>query len=101
MPEFGQVLPRDPHNESLVANVRPPAWANPEPAPRYNLVVLGAGSAGLVTALGAAGLGAIAAVIHPYPTQAEGIKRAADAYSRTRLTPFLKSVFERLMAWRR
>jgi hypothetical protein len=63
MAEFGQVLPRDPHNEALVANVHPPAWANPEPAPCYNLVVLGAGSAGLVTALGAAGLGAKVAIV--------------------------------------
>lgn len=47
------------------------------------------------------GLGTIAGVIHPYPTQAEAIKRAADAYSRTRLTPFWKSAFAKLMAWRR
>jgi pyruvate/2-oxoglutarate dehydrogenase complex dihydrolipoamide dehydrogenase (E3) component len=33
------------------------------------------------------GLGALADVIHPYPTQAEVIKRAADAYNRTRLSP--------------
>ena len=57
------VLPRDAHNEALVANVHPPAWANPAPAPRYNLVVLGAGTAGLVTALGAAGLGAKVALV--------------------------------------
>ena len=34
-----------------------------------------------------AGLGTLAKVIHPYPTQAEAIKRVADAYNRTRLTP--------------
>ena len=34
-----------------------------------------------------AGLKTLADVIHPYPTQAEGIRRAAAAYSRTRLTP--------------
>jgi hypothetical protein len=33
------------------------------------------------------GLGSMASVIHPYPTQADAIKRAADAYRRTRLTP--------------
>jgi pyruvate/2-oxoglutarate dehydrogenase complex dihydrolipoamide dehydrogenase (E3) component len=33
------------------------------------------------------GLKTLATVIHPYPTQAEAIKRVADAYSRTRLTP--------------
>jgi pyruvate/2-oxoglutarate dehydrogenase complex dihydrolipoamide dehydrogenase (E3) component len=39
------------------------------------------------------GLGAIAGVIHPYPTQAEAIKKIADAYNRTRLTPRLKRLF--------
>ena len=63
MAESVAVLPRDAHNEALVANVHPPAWANPAPAPRYNLVVLGAGTAGLVTALGAAGLGAKVALV--------------------------------------
>jgi pyruvate/2-oxoglutarate dehydrogenase complex dihydrolipoamide dehydrogenase (E3) component len=52
-----KVLPDDPHNRTLVGNV------NPEPAPRYNLVVVGAGTAGLVTAAGAAGLGARVALI--------------------------------------
>lgn len=44
-------------------NVHPTDWVNPEPAPRYNLVVLGAGTAGLVTAAGAAGLGAKVALV--------------------------------------
>jgi pyruvate/2-oxoglutarate dehydrogenase complex dihydrolipoamide dehydrogenase (E3) component len=57
------VLPRDEHNVQLVANVHPPDWVNPEPVPRYNLVVIGAGTAGLVTAAGAAGLGARVALI--------------------------------------
>ena len=39
------------------------------------------------------GLGTIATVIHPYPTQAEAIKKIADAYNRTRLTPRLKRLF--------
>jgi len=47
------------------------------------------------------GLGALTNVIHPYPTQAEVIKKAADAYSRTRLTPFVKSLFSRFLQWRR
>jgi len=34
------------------------------------------------------GLRTLARVIHAYPTQAEAIKKAADAYNRTRLTPF-------------
>ena len=57
------VLPHDVHNEVLVSNVHPTDWQNPEPAPRYNLVVIGAGTAGLVTAAGAAGLGAKVALV--------------------------------------
>ncbi len=47
------------------------------------------------------GLGTLAKVIHPYPTQAEAIKHVADAYSRTRLTPRVKKLFTKLMSWRR
>ncbi|MFO0689635.1 MAG: mercuric reductase [Myxococcota bacterium] len=47
------------------------------------------------------GLGAFTNVIHPYPTQGEAIKRAAGAYTRTRLTPGVKRLFERWLAWRR
>lgn len=47
------------------------------------------------------GLRKLANVIHPYPTQAEVIKRAADAYNRTRLTSGVKKLFERVLAWRR
>jgi pyruvate/2-oxoglutarate dehydrogenase complex dihydrolipoamide dehydrogenase (E3) component len=57
------VLPHDVHNEALVSNVRPADWKNPEPISRYNLVVIGAGTAGLVTAAGAAGLGAKVALV--------------------------------------
>ena len=57
------ILPQDESNERLVGNVHPLDWKNPEPASRYNLVVLGAGTAGLVTAAGAAGLGAKVALI--------------------------------------
>ena len=46
------------------------------------------------------GLGALARVIHAYPTQAEAIKKAADAYSRTRLTPTIQSLLRRWLAWR-
>lgn len=55
--------PWDRHNQDLAANVHPPDWVNPQPAGRYNLVVIGAGTAGLVTAAGAAGLGARVALI--------------------------------------
>ena len=47
------------------------------------------------------GLGTLGATIHPYPTQAEIVKRAGDAYSRTRLTPRVKTLFETLLRWRR
>jgi pyruvate/2-oxoglutarate dehydrogenase complex dihydrolipoamide dehydrogenase (E3) component/uncharacterized membrane protein YdjX (TVP38/TMEM64 family) len=46
-----------------------------------------------VAMAGKVGLGAIANVIHPYPTQAEAIKKAGDAYNRTRLTPRVKQLF--------
>jgi pyruvate/2-oxoglutarate dehydrogenase complex dihydrolipoamide dehydrogenase (E3) component len=55
--------PDDAHDETLLRRVRPADWVNPEPAPRYNLVVIGAGTAGLVTAAGAAGLGARVALV--------------------------------------
>jgi pyruvate/2-oxoglutarate dehydrogenase complex dihydrolipoamide dehydrogenase (E3) component len=47
------------------------------------------------------GLGSFGNVIYPYPTQGEAIKRAAGAYTRTRLTPGVKRLFERWIAWRR
>lgn len=47
------------------------------------------------------GLGRISGVIHPYPTQAEAIRKLGDAYRRTRLTPFVKGLFERWLAWTR
>ena len=55
--------PLDEHNRVLQSNVRPPEHENPESAGRYNLVVIGAGTAGLVTAAGAAGLGARVALV--------------------------------------
>ena len=57
------LTPRDELNRELLANVHPPDWENPAPWGRYNLVVLGAGTAGLVTAAGAAGLGARVALV--------------------------------------
>ena len=61
-----KVLPQDQHNHVLVSNLSPPEWINPEPAGRYNLVVVGAGTAGLVTAAGAAGLGAKVALVEKH-----------------------------------
>jgi pyruvate/2-oxoglutarate dehydrogenase complex dihydrolipoamide dehydrogenase (E3) component len=57
------MLPQDEHNNVLLSNTHPADWKNPEPSGRYNLVVIGAGTAGLVTAAGAAGLGARVALI--------------------------------------
>ncbi len=57
------MLPHDEHHARLLDHVHPPTWVNPAPAARYNLVVIGAGTAGLVTAAGAAGLGAKVALI--------------------------------------
>ncbi|HTG44039.1 MAG TPA: FAD-dependent oxidoreductase, partial [Verrucomicrobiae bacterium] len=47
------------------------------------------------------GLGQLASVIHPYPTQAEAIRQIGDAYNRTRLTPKVKKLFARWLAWTR
>ena len=50
------VPPMDEYNQQLVSYVHPPDWVNPTPADIYDLVVIGAGTAGLVVAAGAAGL---------------------------------------------
>ncbi|NDJ17555.1 mercuric reductase [Myxacorys almedinensis] len=51
------VSPMDVYNQRLIAQVHPADWTNPTPVDRYDLVVIGAGTAGLVVAAGAAGLG--------------------------------------------
>jgi len=61
-----KIHPQDQHNKKLVDNVHPADWRNPEPDGRYNLVVIGAGTAGLITANGAAGLGAKVALIEKH-----------------------------------
>ena len=43
------------------------------------------------------GLGALAAVIRPYPTNAEAIRQAGDLYNRTKLTPTTKSLLRGLV----
>jgi pyruvate/2-oxoglutarate dehydrogenase complex dihydrolipoamide dehydrogenase (E3) component len=55
--------PSDRYDEKLLEHVLPPDWVNPTPARRYHLVVVGAGTAGLVAAAGAAGLGARVAIV--------------------------------------
>lgn len=55
--------PDDRYNQKLVSNVHPLDWKNPEPEPVYNLVVIGAGTAGLITAIATAALGGKVALI--------------------------------------
>jgi pyruvate/2-oxoglutarate dehydrogenase complex dihydrolipoamide dehydrogenase (E3) component len=59
------VSPLDEHNARLLDNVHPKRWLNPQPKP-YNLVVIGAGAGGLVSAAGAAGVGARVALIEAH-----------------------------------
>ena len=64
MPDMTPTLePSDEWNRALLAQVHPPAWANPPVTGTFNLVVIGGGTAGLVTAAAAAGLGAKVALI--------------------------------------
>lgn len=58
-----QLQPYDEHNQELQRQVHPTDWKNPTPQAPYHLVVIGAGTAGLVTAAGAAGLGARVALV--------------------------------------
>jgi pyruvate/2-oxoglutarate dehydrogenase complex dihydrolipoamide dehydrogenase (E3) component len=62
-PTGSLIQPLDDANRRLLDHVRPPGWRNPEPRGTYDLVVIGAGSAGLVSAVGAAGLGARVALV--------------------------------------
>ena len=57
------LLTDDVHDRRLIDNCHPPRWNNPTPAGKYNMVVIGGGTAGLVSAAGAAGLGAKVALI--------------------------------------
>ena len=58
-----QPAPLDEHNRRLVDNVHPSDWQNPTPDGKYNLVAIGAGTAGLISAIGTAGLGGKVALI--------------------------------------
>lgn len=85
------VQPDDVHNQQLVANVHPSDWVNPEPSGRYNIVVIGAGTAGLITAVIAASLGAKVALIEKHLmggdclnvgcVPSKGVIRAARAWA--------------------
>ncbi len=90
--------PFDQHNRRLIANVRPADWTNPEPANRYHLVVIGAGTAGLVTAIVATGLGARVALVERHLmggdclnvgcVPSKGVISAARAWDARRRAPF-------------
>jgi pyruvate/2-oxoglutarate dehydrogenase complex dihydrolipoamide dehydrogenase (E3) component len=45
-------------------------------------------------------MGALSATIHPYPTQAEVLRKIGDAYNRARLTPTMRKIFQKWFAWR-
>ena len=47
------------------------------------------------------GLGDLDAAVLAYPTRSEYLRRLADAYNRTRLTPFVAGLFQRILRWRR
>jgi pyruvate/2-oxoglutarate dehydrogenase complex dihydrolipoamide dehydrogenase (E3) component len=89
-----EVSPHDEHNIRLLANTHPSDWRNPEPKNPYNLVVVGAGTAGLVSAIGSAGLGARVALIekhlmggdclHYGCVPSKGIIRCATAWADVR-----------------
>ncbi len=89
--ESNLVLPHDEHNQQLVQNVHPSNWVNPEPTGRYNIVVIGAGTAGLITAVIAASLGAKVALIEKHLmggdclnvgcVPSKGVIRAARAWA--------------------
>ena len=60
---FPAVRPLDGHNQRLLDNAHPLDWQNPEPRDRYDLVVIGAGTGGLVSAAISAALGARVALV--------------------------------------
>ena len=64
--EASGVSPLDEHNIELLDNVRPKSWVSPAPKSAYNLVVIGAGPGGLVSAAGSAGVGARVALIEAH-----------------------------------
>ena len=92
-----KVEPMDEYNQLLVDHVHPSDWKNPNPRSKYNLVVVGAGSAGLITAAAAAGLGAKVALVEKHlmggdclnhgcvPSKA--LIRAAKAVNEVRKSP--------------
>ena len=63
-----RIHPDDQYNRQLERYAHPPAWVNPTAEGRYNLVVIGAGTAGLTAAGGCAAIGGRAALIERHLT---------------------------------
>jgi len=94
-----ELTPRDAWNHALLESAHPPGWQNPQPAARYDLVVLGGGTAGLVSAIVSVGLGARVALVEqallggdclntgcvPSKTLIRSARAAADARAATQL----------------
>ena len=88
------IAPLDAHNRALLEQVHPADYVNPEPRDRYHLVVIGAGTAGLVSAAGAAALGAKVALVERHLmggdclnvgcVPSKGVLRAARAWHAVR-----------------
>src|SRR5687767_12622202 len=64
--ELRGLLPNDQDDRILAENVHPTKWVNPPANGRYNIVVLGAGTAGLITAIVGASLGAKVALVEKH-----------------------------------
>lgn len=66
-----KMWPLDDYNTTLLNNVHPPAWQDPVPnkkdgSSHYDLVVIGGGTGGLISAAGSAGVGAKVAMIEEH-----------------------------------
>jgi len=61
-----EFFPLDELNQELIHQAHPPDWQNPQANGRYNLLVVGGGTAGLVCAAGAAGVGARVALVEKH-----------------------------------
>jgi glycine/D-amino acid oxidase-like deaminating enzyme len=66
-------------DDALDRLVRPAGWQNPPSQGTYDFVVIGAGTAGLVSAVGAAGLGARVALV-----ERERLARSVSFVARAR-----------------
>lgn len=65
---ISEVWPMDSYNTTLLNHVHPPDWQDPkvEENDTYDMVVIGAGVGGLISAAGAAGVGAKVAMIEAH-----------------------------------